>query len=78
MAVILGAGLPAVAASTAAQAARTAGHTSAVPVFMGTLGGVSATSATDAWAVGDQCPSCGNPGTLIMHWNGTAWTVSSG
>ena len=37
------------------------------------LSGVTATSATDAWAVGDSGPS---PFTqaLIVHWNGTAWT----
>jgi hypothetical protein len=80
VAVILGAGLPAAAASTAAasttaQAARMAGHTSAVPVFMGSLGGVSATSTADAWAVGNQCPSCGNPGTLILHWDGSRWST---
>jgi hypothetical protein len=67
-------GLSAAAASTAAQTAR---HAPAVPVFMGTLGGVSATSAADAWAVGDQCPSCSNPGTLILHWNGTRWSIVS-
>jgi hypothetical protein len=79
VAIILGAVLPAAAASTAAastaQAARLAGHAPAVPVFMGTLGGVSATSTTDAWAVGDQCPTCGNPGTLTLHWNGTRWSM---
>src|SRR5437763_11618725 len=53
-AVTLGACLPAAGASTAAQAARTAGRGSAVPVFPGALGGVSASSRTDAWAVGAQ------------------------
>jgi len=22
-----------------------------------------------------QCPSCGNPGTLILHWDGTSWSM---
>ena len=39
------------------------------PTFPGVLHGVSATSATDAWAVG-----VGRGGTLILHWNGTAWS----
>src|SRR5215472_533864 len=76
--VTLAACLPVAAASTAAQAARMAGHAPAVPVFAGALGGVSATSPTDAWAVGVQCPTCGDPGTMTLHWNGTSWkTVNS-
>ena len=46
--------------------------------------GVSAASATDAWAVGYTCSNavCSEPdltyGTLAEHWNGTAWsTVTS-
>jgi hypothetical protein len=39
-----------------------------VPAFEGLLDGVVATSATNAWAVGDDA---GN--TLIVHWNGKAW-----
>jgi hypothetical protein len=37
---------------------------------------VSATSATDVWAVGDASPAAGGPATatLIEHWNGTGWT----
>jgi hypothetical protein len=34
----------------------------------GELNGVAATSASNAWAVG-----AGPGGTLILHWNGTAW-----
>jgi hypothetical protein len=34
---------------------------------------VSADSSTDAWAVGKF--ACGN-GTLILHWNGTAWSAT--
>jgi hypothetical protein len=38
------------------------------------LNGVSASSATDAWAVGRYENSTGPGHTLIEHWNGTAWT----
>jgi hypothetical protein len=38
-----------------------------------TLNGVSADSATDAWAVG-YFVSKSVRDTLILHWNGTAWT----
>jgi hypothetical protein len=75
MAAILAASLPVAAASTAAQAARTVGHASADTVFSGALGGVSATSLTDAWAVGVQCATCGDPGTMTLHWNGTHWSM---
>jgi Bacterial Ig-like domain (group 3) len=43
------------------------------------LTGVSAVSGGDAWAVGSSS-SYDNPyviGTLILHWNGTAWTKVS-
>ncbi len=75
MAALLAASLPVAAASTAAQAARTVGRAPADTVFSGELGGVSATSPTDAWAVGVQCPTCGNPGTMTLHWNGTHWSM---
>lgn len=45
-----------------------------------TLASVSATSSTDAWAVGYSCPTtnCTVQHTLILHWNGSAWsTVAS-
>lgn len=38
------------------------------------LNGVSALSASDAWAVGSRYVSTGY-GTLALHWNGTSWTV---
>jgi hypothetical protein len=38
------------------------------------LSGVSAVSATDAWAVGYYDNSSGVGDTLILHWNGTAWS----
>jgi hypothetical protein len=43
------------------------------------LNGVSANSATDAWAVGAYTnPTTGASETLALHWNGTKWsTVSS-
>ena len=38
---------------------------------------VNADSATDAWAAGYYCTisSCTVKHTLILHWNGTAWSV---
>jgi len=39
----------------------------------GWLGGVAATSATNAWAVGSASENASGP-PLILHWNGTAWT----
>ncbi len=39
--------------------------------------GVSASTATDAWAVGFSILGRHNDGTLIEHWNGTAWSVNS-
>jgi hypothetical protein len=40
------------------------------------LFGVSATSGANAWAVGNWCTTTGCAGshTLIIHWNGTAWS----
>jgi hypothetical protein len=53
----------------AAAAAPTAA--SAYATFPGRLSGVTAISARDAWAVG-LSPG----GSLIVHWNGTAWSQS--
>jgi hypothetical protein len=45
-----------------------------------TLYGISAHSATNAWAVGSVCPDGGCPSfrpstdTLILRWNGTRWS----
>jgi hypothetical protein len=50
----------------------TAPQTPAFPVF--TLTSVVAVGPSDAWAVGQV--STGAPvETLVMHWNGTAWSV---
>jgi hypothetical protein len=40
------------------------------------LNGVTAISPTDAWAVGGYCAphACPDSTTLILHWNGTAWS----
>jgi hypothetical protein len=38
---------------------------------------VSASAATDAWAVGFSILGRHDDGTLIEHWNGTAWSVNS-
>lgn len=72
---ILGISLPAAAASTAAQGAHAMRQAPAITVFSGALRGVSATSSTDVWAVGDQCPQCNDPRTLTLHWNGTHWSM---
>jgi len=39
------------------------------------LAGVSGTSSTDVWAVGNYEPQLYLPQTLILHFDGTAWTV---
>ena len=39
-----------------------------LPVHSASLHGVAALSASDAWAVGSA-----DAGSLILHWNGTAW-----
>jgi hypothetical protein len=54
--------------ATAAVAAP-AGAPSSIPAVSGRLYGTAATSASDIWAVGLD-PG----GSLIEHWNGTAWT----
>jgi len=38
------------------------------------LDGVTATSATNAWAVGTNFTSSLVDDTLILHWNGKAWS----
>ena len=43
------------------------------PTITGALGGVADTSADSAWAVGDTSFNA-NGKTVIMRWNGTAWT----
>jgi hypothetical protein len=40
------------------------------------LGGVSALSASNVWAVGTTASSSPVPKTLILHWNGASWTRS--
>jgi hypothetical protein len=54
-------------------------HSPTVSDASTTLYGVSAASATDAWAVGNDCtePACPDPGittdTFTIHWNGKKW-----
>jgi hypothetical protein len=43
--------------------------------FVTLLLGSAATSATDAWAVGESGFFGGSLSTVIMHWNGTAWSL---
>jgi hypothetical protein len=47
----------------------------AAPAADTQLNAVSATSPTNAWAVGRYNPASGPGGTLVEHWDGTAWTV---
>jgi hypothetical protein len=52
----------------------------AVPATPGfntaSLAGVSASSPTDAWAIGRQQNNRSNFTPLAMHWNGSTWAVS--
>jgi hypothetical protein len=46
------------------------------PEVDNTLAGVTAVASNDVWAVGTQQPtSLTDPHTLILHWNGAAWTI---
>jgi hypothetical protein len=45
----------------------------AFPTFSGRLSGVSAMSASSAWAVGYTYPIGSGVKTLIEQWNGTSW-----
>ena len=46
------------------------------PPSGGTLNGVAAASASDAWAVGGTGTGTGSDfSALIEHWNGTVWNV---
>lgn len=80
--VLLAAGallLPASGASAAGAAATWTIVPSPSPgngVFNATLSTVSATSATDAWAVGsDSANNNHSTQTLAEHWDGAAWTA---
>ncbi len=47
------------------------------PQVAGTLEGVAVAGRDDVWAVGklnDAPPANGQPGVLVEHWNGSAWT----
>jgi hypothetical protein len=46
------------------------------PAYNVGLGGVSATSSSDVWAVGSYSNSSGGNNTLIEHWDGAAWTIT--
>src|SRR5487761_1877999 len=39
------------------------------------LNGVTATSASNVWAAGDDIGSCACNKALILHWTGQAWKV---
>jgi hypothetical protein len=72
---VLAVGLGGMAATGAAAAVPATGHASAAVALSSNpvLFGVSAVSGSDAWAVGRQ-NSTGVFKTLILHWNGTAWS----
>jgi hypothetical protein len=72
---VLAVGPGGMAATGAAAAVPTTGRASAALTVgsNGVLFGVSAVSRSDAWAVGVQSVS-GVFKTLILHWDGTAWS----
>lgn len=46
------------------------------PEVDNTLSGVAAVASNDVWAVGTQQPtSLTDPHTLVLHWNGSAWSI---
>jgi hypothetical protein len=51
--------------------------TPATPGNTASLAAVSASSTTDAWAVGHTQVNREDFEPLALHWNGTAWSVSS-
>ena len=63
---------PARAASLTSRAAATKGPNPSPTDNQ--LNGVSADSATDAWAVGFYLNSTRASRPLILHWDGTAWS----
>jgi plastocyanin len=42
---------------------------------MGALAGVAALSSSDVWAVGSSPDGDGRSHTLVLHWDGSGWTV---
>jgi hypothetical protein len=58
---------------TLGAAAVPAAHPGAVTDVKGALSGVSAVSATDAWAVGSN----GAAQNMILHWDGTSWAKAA-
>jgi len=69
------AGAGAAPAAGRAPAPVTSSLSSAFPVRDSVLNGVSAVSGSDAWAVGYETGASALASTtLILHWNGTAWS----
>jgi hypothetical protein len=60
------------AAQAAPWMARAAAPGVAATAIPGELNAVSASSSTNAWAVGQNCTATCT--TLTVHWNGTAWS----
>ncbi|MEU0560258.1 hypothetical protein [Dactylosporangium sp. NPDC006015] len=48
----------------------------AAPEIDGSLTAVHAVTADDVWAAGSQTEPDGSTSGLLLHWNGTAWTVA--
>src|SRR5215211_4221241 len=46
-----------------------------VPGFSNVLQAISVVSASDIWAVGYSQDTNFNTFTLVLHWNGTAWSI---
>jgi len=67
---LLLAGVAGITPATAAATQTRSPGPAASFTINGALSGVAATSAGNAWAVGSD----GSGKTLIVHWNGTAWT----
>jgi hypothetical protein len=74
-AIAAGVAIAVVAAGTALAAGhphRSSGHVDRSFSIAGSLTGVAATSANNAWAVGSTGSDL-SPKPLIAHWNGTSW-----
>jgi hypothetical protein len=73
LAAVLACGAVGLAAGPAAQAAAGPSTSAALPPGDTVLKGVSAVSASDAWAVGYAANSSEVLSSLVLRWNGTSW-----
>src|SRR5215469_9015319 len=74
---VVSAVMPAVSVLPAQAAPQMKGSGTAIP---GELYGVSASSASNAWAAGTYCTTsaCSVSDALLVHWNGTKWSKVAG